>query len=151
MLHPKVALDACDIFLAAGNRHDAILHACQRYCIAEAIRYTHRAAVEKLFSNDNSTTVGQEKEPENLPDWPEPPTVERLSPRHTSHFALCPILENEGTIAGIYNVIDEIFTGQLGHDCERTLMGGIWRSKDSFVNPQCPRGSCCKLLYFLVP
>jgi hypothetical protein len=96
MLHPKVALDACDIFLAAGNRHDAILHACQRYWIAEAIRYTDRAAVEKLFSNDNSTTVGQEKEPENLPDWPEPPTVERLSPRHTPHLALCPILENEG-------------------------------------------------------
>ena len=42
MLRPEVALDPCDIYLAAGNRNGEILQGCQRYWIAEAIRYTHR-------------------------------------------------------------------------------------------------------------
>jgi len=58
MLHPKVALDPCDIYLATGNQDDEILHGCQRYWIAEAIRYTHREAVEELFTNHNPTATG---------------------------------------------------------------------------------------------
>jgi len=50
MLHPRVPLDPCDILQAAGNEDDTILHACQRHWIAEAIRYTHRTAVEKLLA-----------------------------------------------------------------------------------------------------
>lgn len=121
MLHPRVPLDPCDILQAAGNEDDTILHACQRHWIAEAIRYTHRTAVEKLFSDDSTAT----EEPGNLPDWPELPTIERLSPRKTPHYALSPILENEGTIAGTYNVIDAIFTGQLKYDCEKDFDGTL--------------------------
>src|SRR5271170_6600037 len=58
MLRSEVALDPCDIYLAAGNRDDEILHGCQRYWIAEAIRYTHREAVEELFTSKNCVTVG---------------------------------------------------------------------------------------------
>jgi hypothetical protein len=43
MLRPEIALDPCDIYLAAGNQNDEILQGCQRYWIAEAIRYVHTA------------------------------------------------------------------------------------------------------------
>jgi hypothetical protein len=55
MLRPGIALDPCDIYLAAGNREDEILHGRQRYWIAEAIRYTHREAVEELFTDRSPT------------------------------------------------------------------------------------------------
>jgi hypothetical protein len=51
-----------------------------------------------------------------LADWPDLPSVERLPPRKTPHYGLGPILENEGTISGTYNVIDTIFTEQLGYN-----------------------------------
>jgi hypothetical protein len=111
MLHTKIALDSCLVYKAAGNQNDEILRACQRYWIAEAIRYTHRAAVEKLFSDQIV--------------WPEPPTVERLSPRRTPHYAFSPILENEGTISGTYKVIDTIFLEQLDYDHEKDFDGRL--------------------------
>ena len=40
MLHPRVALDPCDILQAAGNEDDAILHACQRYNGSELYNWT---------------------------------------------------------------------------------------------------------------
>jgi hypothetical protein len=41
------------------------------------------------------------------------PSIERLQPRRTPHFGLGPILENEGTIQGTYEVIDKVFLHQL--------------------------------------
>jgi hypothetical protein len=116
MLHPKVALDPCDIYLATGNQDDEILHGCQRYWIAEAIRYTHREAVEELFTNHNPTTTSQMRKQVVLTDWPELPSIEHLPPRKTPHYGLGPILENEGTISGTYSVIDIVFTEQLGYN-----------------------------------
>ena len=116
MLHPKVALDPCDIYLATSNQDDEILHGCQRYWIAEAIRYTHREAVEELFTNHNPTATGQMRKQVVLTDWPELPSIERLPPRKTPHYGLGPILENEGTISGTYSVIDIVFTEQLGYN-----------------------------------
>jgi hypothetical protein len=116
MLRPEVALDPCDIYLAPGNQDDEILRGCQRYWIAEAIRYTHREAVEELFTDHNPTTTGQMRKRVVLTDWPELPSVERLPPRKTPHYGLGPILENEGTISGTYSVIDAVFTEQLGYN-----------------------------------
>jgi len=116
MLRPQVTLDPCDIYLAAGNQDDEILHSCQRYWIAEAIRYTHREAVEGLFMDRNLTTTGQMRKQVVLTDWPELPSIERLPSRKTPHYGLGPILENEGTISSIYNIIDTIFTEQLGYN-----------------------------------
>jgi hypothetical protein len=59
MLHLEAALDPCYIFMATGNQDDEILRGCQRYWIAEAIRYTHREAVERLFADGNPTSTGQ--------------------------------------------------------------------------------------------
>ena len=121
MLHTRVALDPCQIYQAAGNQNDAILRACQRYWIAEAIRYTHSAAIEKLFNGQDSITIDQGKQPVNHAVWPELPTVERLLPRKTPHCALGPILENEGTISGTYGVIDTVFEEQLECDREKAF------------------------------
>ncbi len=125
MLRPEVALDPCDIYLATGNQDDEILHGCQRYWIAEAIRYTHREAVEELFTDRNPTTTGQMRKPVALTDWPELPSVERLPPRKTPHYGLGPILENEGTISGTYSVIDKIFTEQLGYNRAKDFDGWL--------------------------
>jgi hypothetical protein len=121
MLHPEVTLNPCDITLAAGNREDEVLHACHHYWIAEAIRYTHRAAVEKLFGDHNPIITGGMRRRTILTGWPELPTVERLPPRKTPHYGLGPILENEGTISGTYSVIDTVFTEQLGYNPEKDL------------------------------
>jgi len=88
MLRPDVALDPCDIYLAAGNRNDEILQGCQRYWIAEAIRYTHREAVEELFADHNPTIAGQTRKRAVLTGWPELPSIERLPPRKTLHYPL---------------------------------------------------------------
>ncbi len=119
MFRPEVALRPRDIYLSTGNQEDEILHSCQRYWIAEAIRYTHREAVEELFTDRDSTTstmTGRMKKRAFLTDWPELPSIERLPPRKTPHYGLGPILENEGTISGTYSVINAIFSGQLGYD-----------------------------------
>jgi hypothetical protein len=122
MLRPGVALDPC---LAAGNQGDEILHGCQRYWIAEAIRYTHRKAVGELFSNHDSDTVNKMRQRVVLPGWPELPTVERLLPRKTPHFSTGPILENEGTISGTYSIIDAVFTELLGLNREKDFDGRL--------------------------
>jgi hypothetical protein len=59
MLRPETVLNPCDIYLAISNQDDEILHNCQRYWIAEAIRYTHCETVEELFTDHNPTTTGQ--------------------------------------------------------------------------------------------
>ncbi|KAN0070441.1 hypothetical protein V8E54_011310 [Elaphomyces granulatus] len=45
------------------------------------------------------------------------PSVERLDPRKAPNFNLGPILENEGTIEGTFQVADRIFQGRLGLAC----------------------------------
>ena len=103
MLHSHHALDVNDIVFMAGNVDDEIHHQTQRYWIAEAIRYTHRAAIHDVFTDE-------------LVEWPQFPRIECLSPRKTKHYSLGPILANEGTVDGTYEVIDNIFTEQLAFD-----------------------------------
>ena len=42
------------------------------------------------------------------------PTIDRLLPQKLRHFALGPILENEGTLEGTYGVLRNIFGGDDG-------------------------------------
>ena len=99
MLHIRVALDSCQIYLAADNQNDEILHACQCYWIAEVIYYIHSAAIKKLFSDQDLTTINQTKQSVNHIIWSELSTVECLSSCKTFHCALDSILENESTIS----------------------------------------------------
>jgi hypothetical protein len=61
MFHPEVILHHSDIYTAAGNQNDAVQHQCQRHWIAEAIRYTHRKAVESLFAVETGASFSQMK------------------------------------------------------------------------------------------
>ena len=79
MLRNEVTLNPCDILLAAGNQEDEILHKCQRYWIAEAIRYTHPKAVEDLFTDSSPNIPGQMGPRVTLTDWPELPSVHLLT------------------------------------------------------------------------
>jgi hypothetical protein len=106
MLRLEVPLDQHDVYIADGNQRDEIAIQCQTFWIAEAIRYTHQRAVESIFAESHRTSTR----------YPTFPSVERLSPRKTPNFGLGPILENEGTIEGTFQVIDKIFLEQLGLD-----------------------------------
>src|ERR1700722_10641407 len=85
MFHPEVPLQRQDIYSAPPNLADSILHDCQRYHIAEAIRYCHRDAVEALFTDAQPIQIGPMRPRTCLVDWPEFPTVERLAPQKTEH------------------------------------------------------------------
>jgi hypothetical protein len=60
------------LYLAPGNQEDDVLFQSQESWIAEAIRCTHREAVEILFAD------GETKQPD-LVGWLQFPSVERLS------------------------------------------------------------------------
>jgi hypothetical protein len=113
MFHPEIALDPVVIYMAPGNQEDDVLFQSQEYWIVEAIRCTHSEAVAALFANFMKT-----KQPDSV-GWPKFPSVERLSSRKTPHYSFGPFLENEGTIAGTYNVIDTVFQEELGYDCAK--------------------------------
>jgi uncharacterized protein DUF6589 len=105
MYHPDVPLKPGHVYHAAGNP-DGISKECQQFRIAEAIRYTHRQAVESVFNQSHQASQL----------YPIFPSVERLEPRKTPNFNLGPLLEDEGTIEGTFEVIDRIFQDQLGLD-----------------------------------
>ena len=115
MFHPEVPLQRQDIYSAPPNLADSILHDCQRYHIAEAIRYCHRDAVEALFTDAQPIQIGPMRPRTCLVDWPEFPTVERLAPQKTEHYSLAPMLLNEGCIDGTYDVIRNIFEEQFAY------------------------------------
>lgn len=123
MFHPEVTLSPHDIYMAPGNQDDEIFHQCQRHWIAEAIRYTHREAVEKLFTAEACVKPGQMKPRAHLIDWPEFPAVKRLQAQKTIHYSLGPMLYNEGTTEGTYKVIQNVFLEQLGDDDDTDLDG----------------------------
>lgn len=119
MFYPRSHLTYHDIHNAPGNKSDDINKQCQRYWIAEAIRYTHKNAVESIFAASPSSTT-------EILKYPEFPSVERLARRKTPHFGLSPILENEGTIDGTFKVIDKVFSQQLGLDPEADFHDRIY-------------------------
>lgn len=123
MFHPEFTLTPHDIYMAPGNQDDEILHQCQRHWIAEAIRYTHKEAVEKLFTAKSYAKPGQMKLRPHLIDWPEFPAVKRLPAQKTVHYSLGPMLYNEGTADGTYKVIEDVFLEQLGDDGDTDLDG----------------------------
>jgi hypothetical protein len=67
----------------------------------------HQFAVDSLFE----TTTPARHISNKL--YPQFPAVERLRPHRTMHIGLGPLLENEGTIQGTYQVIDKISLDQF--------------------------------------
>jgi hypothetical protein len=62
MLHPEIPLRPRDIYDAPGpDDQDGIIRQCQIHFIAEAIRETHREAVEALFMDQQPQQTGPMK------------------------------------------------------------------------------------------
>lgn len=111
MIHRDVSLTTRDITTAGINTEDDILEECQRHWIAEAIRYTHGAAVESVFDHGKDQDMGPDS---STVAWPEMPVVDQIPLEVSETYTLSPILENEGTTAGTIHVMDDIFKRQLG-------------------------------------
>lgn len=114
MLHPMHKLTQFNIMCAPGNVEDEVHTQCQRYWIFEAVRHTHREAIDTLYQPGEPCGHGLSS------------LLQRLPRRKTPHHGLGPILENEGTISGTYKVIDNLFTKQLGLDPAQEFNGPLY-------------------------
>ena len=106
MLSPEIKLDVDDIYAAPGFSRDLKCRQTQRFWVAEALRFTHKGAVDAIFAKDASSSCSHSPYPTFAFD-------NCLHPRKTPHFGLRPMLKNEGTVSGTYEVIDNIFISQF--------------------------------------
>jgi hypothetical protein len=104
MLHREVPLTIEDLLYSPGaavyDETAAKIDAC---FIAEAIRTAYPESVKSIFSKSD------------IP-YPSMPAVELLEPRKTDSKTLGPILFNEGTLDGSYEVVESIYKHQFQLD-----------------------------------
>lgn len=86
----------------ANSLVDPISQQCQISFIIQCIRSVHPKALGSL-------TPEKAKQIEF-------PIIDRLNRGKTTHYGLGPLMENEGTIEGTYQVINQIFKTQFGLD-----------------------------------
>jgi hypothetical protein len=104
MLHNDVQLKVKDIMDACGNQHDHVQVQISKYLIFDAIRSAFSKEIGHLDS-----CVGDLGEHLTI----EMPRLEILPPEKTHSVNLGPINIGEGTIAGNYDVLENIFLQQL--------------------------------------
>lgn len=100
MLHPDVVLEPGDLLRSKDIRHDSVWEQTSTFVIAEAIKRVYPEAVKKIFE-------GAEDQ------YPSMPQLDVLPNARTEHVTLGPILESESTVAGNYNVLENIFLQQF--------------------------------------
>ena len=104
MLHREVPLTIEDLLYSPGAAVcDETAANIDTYFIAEAIRTAYPESVKSIFAKSNIT-------------YPAMPAVELLDPRKTDSKTLGPILFNEGTLDGSYEVIESIYKHQFQLD-----------------------------------
>ncbi len=103
MLHENVPLDYMDVMVSDGTRRDKAHNQISTFFIAEAIRGVYSEAVQQLYGTEFDVK------------YPRPPSLSegRLPPRKTEAYPLGPIMANEGTTNGTYDVHDTIFESQF--------------------------------------
>jgi hypothetical protein len=99
MINYKRPLDVADVYRGCSQRPHAI--EMTRFLIADAIRHIFKNSVDTIFENSS------------IP-FPDIPKIHILPPTKTREWQLGAIYEDEGTIAGTYNVHESIFIKQLG-------------------------------------
>jgi hypothetical protein len=99
MINHKRPLDITDVYRGCSQRPNAI--EMTRFLIADAIRQIFEKPVEAIFEDSS------------IP-FPDMPIMDILPPTKTREWQLGAIYEDEGTIAGTYNVHESIFIKQLG-------------------------------------
>ena len=103
MHDPTIPLDVFDIFNAlviSGNDNE-VGNDITRSLIVDAIRRVHSSGVQRVFEHH------QER-------CPQMPIIQQIDTKKTEFWQLGAIYENEGTIAGTYNVHQRIFLNQFG-------------------------------------
>ncbi|KAH7308926.1 hypothetical protein B0I35DRAFT_482679 [Stachybotrys elegans] len=104
MLHREVPLTIEDLLYSPGTAiYDETAAKIDTYFIAEAIRAAYPKSVKSIFS---TSAVA----------YPAMPTVELLELRKTDSKTLGPILFNEGTLDGSYEVVESIYKHQFQLD-----------------------------------
>jgi len=104
MLHRDVPLTIEDLLYSPGAAiYDETAAEIDTYFIAEAIRTAYPKSVKSIFSKSD------------IP-FPAMPTVELLELRKTDSKTLGPILFNEGTLDGSYEVVESIYKHQFQLD-----------------------------------
>jgi Family of unknown function (DUF6589) len=104
MLHREVPLTIEDLLYSPGAAvYDEIAAKIDAYFILEAIRTAYPESVKSIFSKSDSP-------------YPSMPAVELLELRKTDSKTLGPILFNEGTLDGSYEVIESIYKHQFQLD-----------------------------------
>ena len=104
MLHRKVPLTIEDLLYSPGAAvYDETASKIDAYFIAEAIRIAYPESVKSIFSKSD------------IP-YPSMPAVELLDLRKTDSKTLGPILFNEGTLDGSYEVVESIYKHQFQLD-----------------------------------
>lgn len=96
-----VKLRPRDVFGAPGIALDQTEQKLRKFFLLEALRYAHPAAVNEVFAKEESTA-------------PVFPIVDRLLPSRSNFKEMGPILANEGTLSGTYEVTDIIALNRLG-------------------------------------
>lgn len=114
MFHENVPLRLKDVTEAPGNYYDAIQAQISTTLIADAIRCAYPAAVDTVFQSDSNG------------HYPRMPVLDVLESTKTTHITLGPILEDEASIVGNYNVLDNIFLQQLSLDREKDFENRLY-------------------------
>jgi hypothetical protein len=94
-----IELHLDDILKSDDFKYNKVWEEIQRFIIFRAIKSVYSHSVEKIYSNDNEPTM---------------PIVDILPPTRTEHLTMGAILEEESSVSGNYNVIDNIFKQQMG-------------------------------------
>jgi hypothetical protein len=104
MLHREVPLTIEDLLYSPGAAvYDETAAKIDAYFIAEAIRIAYPESIKSIFSKSDIT-------------YPSMPAVELLELRKTDSKTLGPILFNEGTLDGSYEVVESIYKRQFQLD-----------------------------------
>ena len=113
MIHGDIELHLDDILKSDDFKHNKIWEDIQRFIIIRAIKAVYPQSVEKTYSDNTKPTM---------------PILDILPPTRTEHLTMGAILEEESSISGTYNVIDNIFRKQMGleeelneHDNQRLI------------------------------
>ncbi|KAJ4189476.1 hypothetical protein NW759_016766 [Fusarium solani] len=103
MLHREVPLTIEDLYSPGAALYDETAAEIDTYFIAEAIRTAYPKSVKSIFAKSDNP-------------FPAMPTVELLELRKTDSKTLGPILFNEGTLEGSYEVVESIYKHQFQLD-----------------------------------
>ena len=105
-----------DVICAEGNQHDEVQNQISSFFIAKAISQVYPAAVDHVFNSKADIRY----------PFPKMPELDILPPEVTPSTTLGPIIAEEGSIDGNYEVLKDIFLHQLSLDKEKDFFSRLF-------------------------